>query len=244
LTKMPFQVAGVLKSPRRFLTVATLTLASAVTSAQTSGIRIPTPRGLNLCKDNDSVASAEKRLAPSIGADYLACFASTEKLALHGSSKKSSLPVEHAVALSISGGPFGREDLDAVLSEVRAQWKSFDPLSKQHEAYLAKLNSLINGSSSQPVPIESVKPVLVSIDRPDDQWYAVVSIREYAIEADGERVRSLKAHAAAVVLQGTRLVRLEIIRELRAPSDVEDVRTKISAWSRAVAANTAKSIRR
>jgi hypothetical protein len=60
---------------------------------------------------------------------------------------------------------------------------------------------------------------------------------------NGESVRSLKANAAAMVRQGTHLVRLEIIRELRDPTDVESVRTQIAAWSLAVVGDSAKSIR-
>jgi hypothetical protein len=197
-----------------------------IASAQTSGARLPTPDGLNPCKDDDAAASTEKRVAPSLGAEQLACFASDEKPMLHGTSKTFALPVEHAVALSVLGGPYGREDLDA--------------LSKQHEDYLARLNSPINGTNSQKPSIESVKPVLVSINRMDDQSYAVVSIREYTIAVGGEQVRSIKANGAAMVLQGSRLVHIEIIRELGASSDAEDVRTQIAAWSRAVAADTAK----
>ena len=220
--------------------VATLMLVSAVASAQTNGDSLPTPNGLNLCQDDDPVVSTEKRVASAVGAEYLACFTSNEKIALHSAARTLMVPAEHAVAMSVLGGPYRREDLDALLSKVREQWKNFDPVSKQHANYLARLNSLIKGAStdSQQASIESVKPVLVSIDRIDDQSYVVVSVREYAIAADGERVRSIKANAVAMVLHGARLVRLEIIRELRAPSDVEEVRTQIAAWSRAAAAAT------
>ena len=234
-----------IKSSKRFFTIAALTLASAATSAQISEVKLPVPNELILCEDDDPVVSAEKRVAPSVGAEYLACFTTNEKTALHGTSRTVVVPVEHAVAMSVTGGPYTREELDRLLSKVREQWKNFDPLSRQHEDYLTRLNSLIKGRSpaAHQTSIESVKPVLVSIDRMDDQSYAVVSIREYVIATDGERVRSIKANAAAMVLQGTRLVRLEIIRELHAPSDVDEVRTQIAAWSRAVAVDTAKSTR-
>lgn len=183
------------------------------------------------------------RIAPSIGAEYVACFASDEKIALHGTSKTLSVPIEHAVAMSVLGGPYSQEDLGTLLSKVRAQWKNFEPMSKEHENYLARLNSIISGPNTRQASIESVKPILVSIDRMDNQSYVVISIRDYSIAVDGERVRSIKANAAAMVLQGTRLVRLEMSRELRAPSDVEDLRTQITAWSHKVAKATATSIR-
>ncbi len=235
-------VPGVLESPRRFFGVAALTLASVVASAQTGAIKLPAPTNLTSCQDDDPVALAEKRVAPAAGAEYLACFASNEKVTLQGPSKTLLLPFEHAVALSIAGGPYTRIDLDNLLSKVREQWQSFDPLSAQHEDYVTRINSLIKESNSdaQRVSVDSIKPVLVSIDRLDEQSYAVVSIREYAITVDGEQARSIKTNAAAVVLQGTRLVRLEIIRELRAPSDVDEVRKEIKAWSHAVAAKGAR----
>jgi hypothetical protein len=137
--------------------------------------------------------------------------------------------------MSVTGGPYGRENLDAFLSKVRDEWKNFDPLGKRHEDYIAQLNALIKDTNSQAIPLDSIKPALVSIERIDDQSYVVVSIREYAMTVSGEQVKSIKANAAAVVLQGTRLVRLDINREVRVPSDVEDVSKQMAAWCRTVA---------
>jgi hypothetical protein len=108
------------------------------------------------------------------------------------------------------------------------------PLSKQfREDYVARVNSLLKDVTH--VSMESVKPILVSIDRLDANSYAVTSIREYVMSAGGERVRSVKATAVVMVLQGTQLVRLEILREIHGPSDVDEARTRIAVWSRAVA---------
>jgi len=57
------------------------------------------------------------------------------------------------------------------------------------------------------------------------------------LSVGGEQVKSVKADATAMVLQGTRLLRLTILREVRSPSDVDEVRTQIDAWARAVAAD-------
>lgn len=235
-------VASAFELPRWLFSVAALALASAVASAQTGAVRLPAPTNLTSCKDDDPVALAEKRVAPAAGAEYLACFASKEKVTLHGPSKTLLLPIEHAVALGITGGAYTRLDLDNLLSKVREQWQGFDPLSAQHKDYVTRINSLIQegNSDAHRVSVDSVKPVLVAIDRLDEQSYAVVSIREYAITVDGEQARSIKTNAAAVVLQGTRLIRLEIIRELHAPSDVDEVRKQIATWSHAVAAGGAR----
>jgi hypothetical protein len=236
-------VAIALRVLKRSVTVAILTLASAVTSAQTNGVTLPAPIGLNLCKDNDSVASTEKRVAPTIGAEYLACFVSDEKVALHGTSRTISPPLEYAFAMRVLGGPYGRKDLEAMLSAAREQWKNATPQFSQHGDYLTWLNSLISGPYSRRSTIESVKPVLVSIDRIDDHSYVIVTIREYAIAVNSDEFRSIKATTSAIVLQEPQLVRLSIQRELRAPSDVEDVRKQIAAWSRAVAEGSTKSTR-
>jgi hypothetical protein len=129
------------------------------------------------------------------------------------------------------------------LSAAREQWKNAAPQFSQHGDYLTWLNSLINGPYSRQSAIESVKPVLVSIDRIDDHSYVIVTIREYVIAVDSEEFRSIKATTSAIVLQEPQLVRLSIQRELRAPSDVEDVRKQIAAWSRAVSEGSAKSTR-
>jgi len=115
-----------------------------------------------------------------------------------------------------------------------AQWQNFEPLSEQfREDYVARVNSLLEDATQ--VSMESVNPTLVSIDRLDANSYAVTSIREYMMSAGGERVRSVKATAAAMVLQGTQLVRLEILREIGGLSDVDEARTQIGVWARAVA---------
>ena len=210
-----------------------LTLASAVAAAQPGKVRLPTPDGLIPCKDNDLVVSAEKRVAASLHAEYLACFTSNDKTPLQGASKTLLVAAEHAVAMSAPGGPFSLQDLDTLLSQDRARWQNFDPLSERfREDYVARVNSLLEETTH--VSMESVNPTLVSIERHDANSYAVTSIREYVMSAGGERLRSVKATAVAMVLQGTQLVRLEILREIRGPSDVDEARTQIAAWSRAV----------
>jgi len=211
---------------------------------QINGVVLPWPRGLVPCKDETPIVSAEKSIAVSFRADYLACFTSNEMASVQRSSRTISIPSEYAVAVSIVGGPYDRETLDAFLSRVREQWKNFDPLGQGHADYIARLNTLITDLNSQVVPIESIKPVLVSIDCIDDHSYVVVSIREYAMTVDGEQVKFIKANAVGMVLQGTRLVRLDINREFRTPSDVEDVSNQMVAWSRAVGNAASKPMRR
>jgi hypothetical protein len=96
--------------------------------AQPGKVRLPTPDGLIPCNDNDPIVSAEKRVAASLQAEYLACFTSSDKTPLQGTSKTIMVAVEHAVAMSAAGGPFSLQDLDALLSQDRERWQNFDPL--------------------------------------------------------------------------------------------------------------------
>jgi len=222
---------------------AALTLASVSMCAQTSDQDIPVPRGLMICKDDDPIVSLETRVAGWLGAKYLACFTSDEEVTLHGSSKAFTVPLEHAIAIGFIGGAFSPVDLDASLSKERQQWNVVDPVGEKRNDYQARVNLLLKDTNSHPAAIQSVKPMLVSIDRLDERVFVIVSIREYSITKDGDSVRSIKATAAAHVLQGTRLVRLEIVRELRTPSDIEDIRMEIAAWSRATSSRTAEESR-
>jgi hypothetical protein len=213
-----------------------------VANAQSIDSSLPAPKGLNPCANNDSVASVEARLAPSLGAKYLGCFSSNEKSIPHGGSGDFPVPVEYAIALSISGGPYGPTDLSSLLSKAREQWKSFDPLSKEHREYTERLNALIKDTAPKvgATAVTSIKPVLISIEPVGTRAYVVLSIRQYEVAAHTGTVRLTKASATAMVLQGSRLVRLELFRELRDPSDVDAVRMQIVAWVHAVGADTGK----
>src|SRR5205814_3932363 len=105
--------------------VVALTLASPVIRAQTGDVKLPTPVGLSVCPDNDPVIAGEKRVAPSVGAEYLACFVSHDQTPVRGTSKTVSIAAEHAIAMSMSGGPFTHNDLEAQLARARASWRNF-----------------------------------------------------------------------------------------------------------------------
>jgi hypothetical protein len=235
-----FHVIFTLRSTKQYLTVATLAITSTVANAQSTGAVLPIPHGLNPCKVDDAVALAEKRVAPSIGAEYLACFLSSETVSLQATPRQVAVPAEYAIVLHLMGGPYGPKDIADLFSAQREQWKTSDTPRPLSGDYLTWLNSVINGTGSSQSSIKVIKPVLVSIDSIDNRSYDTISIREYTIEAAGTNVRSIKASATAIVLQGSNLVRLEMIRELRAPADVDDIRAQIAAWSRAVAADATR----
>jgi hypothetical protein len=145
--------------------------------------------------------------------------------------------VEYAIAFRISGGPFSPANVDALLSKVQDQWKNFNPLSKEHDEYVTRLNAMIHGTDSKPnaAPLASIKPILISIDRLSPEAYLVLSVRHYVSMGETGEITSTKASGAVVVLQGTRLIRLEILRELRNPSDVDVVRQQVVTWAHEIA---------
>lgn len=210
---------------------------SSLPSAQSPRVFLPEPAGLTACSGDDSVASVEKRLAPRLGAEFLGCFKSEETASVRGTSATRPVPMEYAIAFRVLGGPFNPADVDALLSRVRDQWKNYNPLSKQHSEYVARLNAMIQGQDSKPnaTPIASIKPILISIDRLSPEAYLVLSVRHYVSAGDTGEITSTKASGAVMVLQGTQLIRLEILRELRNPSDVDIVRQQVVAWAHEIA---------
>lgn len=223
--------------------VTALAQGASIGNTPLTDVPIPAPKGLGPCASNDPVVSIERRLAPRVGAKFVGCFRSKDMTALHGNGAKHPFPVEYAIASSISGGPFSPADIDLLLSKVRKQWKDFQPLSSEHREYIAQLNAFIQeGHPKAGEPsITSIKPTLIAIERLDRLAYVVISVRHY-VSGDG-MVTSTKADGSAMVLQGTRLVQLQILRELRDPSDVGTVRTQIVAWAHEVMASSGNAPR-
>ena len=188
------------------------------------------PKGLVPCEPNDPLVAIETRVAGSIGGLFLSCFNSEKDIEVQG----ATAPLEYAFAIRIAGSGYTSADLDKLLSTVTAQWKDFQPLSKEfHNNYIARLNALIKGADEASATIASVKPVLVSIDRLDANSYSVISIRNYVFNENGRQVSTTKVNADAVVLRGQNFVRLTMQRMLTDVSDVSQLRTEISEWARA-----------
>lgn len=218
---------------------ATITMANSapVPNLDSQEALLPVPIGLVACSSDDSVAAVEKQLAPRLGAKFVGCFKSQETTKLRGRVAGHTVPMEYAIALQILGGPFSPASLDSLLSRVRDQWKNFKPLSKEHAEYVSRLNAMIQAvaSKTDSTTIASIEPVLVSIDRLNPEAYVVLSVRQYVFTGESETITQIKANGTAMVLQGPRLMHLEIIRELRNPSDVDAVRQQILAWTDEIA---------
>lgn len=157
-----------------------------------------------------------------------------------GLTKAGPGPFDYAIANGIQGEGHIPADLDKLLTTVRAEWKGFDPLSNEFKvSYTARLNEVIKSHGSIVLPtVVSIRPVLVSIDRADDNYYTVTSIRTYVSELNGEHFTSTKVESAAVVLSNSKLIRLTIVRPLRYPADVPQVQGEMDDWARATAQNS------
>jgi hypothetical protein len=197
----------------------------------------PTPEGLRPCAPGDPVATIEARVASKLGGEFLNCFQSGRRIATPSAAKRVWMPVEYAFAIALQGQSYTLADLDNLLSKVKDQWSGFDPLSKQFkDNYTAKLNELLRCSGlNKRATIDSVKPVLVAIAPIHDKFYVVTSIRIYAFRSNGVNVETKKVNADAVVLRGSRLIRLTIQRTLSEPTDVTEVQAEIDKWAKMVA---------
>ena len=236
------------KVPFGFICLCTMTAMANGVSAPNS--RLPEaslqgPVGLAACTSDDSVAAVEKRLALQLGAQFVGCFKSQETINLRGGGAKHIVPVEYAIAMQILGGPYHPATLETLLSRVRDQWKNFKPLSKEHHEYVAQLNAMIQGvgSNADSTQIASISPVLISIDRISPEAYVVLSVRHYVSAGETGKIISTKVNGTAMVLHGTRLLQLEILRELHDPSDVDTVRHEIQAWVEEIAADAGNNPR-
>ena len=215
-----------------------LAFCLAQTYAQATPIGLPAPKELSSCPPGDPVAAAEAGVAAKLGGELLGCFVSDKKTTVQGATKSIPMSLEHAFAIRIPGGPYTSADLDKLLSKVTAQWKGFDPLSKEFENYRDRINELMRGVGTNPTAtISSVKPVLVSIDRLGAKSYSVVSVRSYVLDLSGEHVSATRVNGDAVVLRGSELVRLTMQRALTDPSDVAQLQGDIAEWAQAIAAS-------
>lgn len=219
------------------LILGVLAWGSALAATPAESGRLSTPDGFKPCAGGDPVATVEARVAAKLGGEFLGCFQSERRIAAPSAAKAAPMTVEYAFAIALQGRGYTLADLDSLLSTVKNQWKDFDPLSKQFkETYTARLNELIEANgSTPPSTIDSVKPVLVSIDRADPSYYSVTSIRTYVVNSNGGQVTLTKVNSDAVALRSSQLIRLTIQRTLTDPADVAEVEGEIADWARATA---------
>ena len=216
------------------LSLLTWCATSGGTSA--ASLTLPTPEGLQPCSPADPVAITEARVATKIGAEFLSCFQSI-RVGTAPIDAVAKQPVEYAFALALPGQSYTGSDLAALLSKVKEQWRGFDPLSTEYkEAYVARLNALERDARSPNMPVTvSVKPVLVEIDKPNKNYYVVTSIRSYVLQADSRQISMIKVNSDAIVLLGSRLIRLTVQRTFSNRADIAQVQSQIDNWARVIA---------
>jgi hypothetical protein len=182
---------------------------------------VPAPKGFDPCSPDDPVAALEKRIAPSLGMEFLDCF-------------HSSAPDEYAFVHRVIGDKFSSADVEALRTKVAAQWKDFQPLSEEfHDKYIARLNAMISGANAPPATFATVKPVLVSMKSLDTKSYFVVSIRSYVFNTGKGQESAERVNADAIVLRGQRIIRLTMQRRLTEVADVDDIQAEIARWAKA-----------
>jgi hypothetical protein len=210
--------------------------SAALSAASTAPSELPAPEGLNRCAPSDPAALAVSDMAAKLGGEFLGCFLSDKKFTPPRASKVDPIPAENAFAIGLQGQSYTMTDVENLFLKVKDQWKNFDPLDpKFKDIYIAKLNEVLKNSKSLSSPdIISIKPILISIDRPADNYYLVTSIRTYSFDVQGEHIGLTKINSSAVVLRGSRLIRLTIQRTLSDPADVAQVHLEISKWARAL----------
>jgi hypothetical protein len=205
-----------------------------------SALALPAPRGLTACAAQSPNASDMEHMAAMLHGRSLGCFQSSETAQLRGTKQTYSVPVEYGFAVEMNDRPYTQQDLDKLISAVTEQWKSSDALSRDTRAdYDRRLNDLVEPASPRtPKPEAPAKPpVLVSIEKPQQNFHTLVRIIRRQVSFDGEFFDTTRLDAAAVVLKGAALIRLSLARELRSKADVGSIREEITDWAAAVAAS-------
>jgi hypothetical protein len=212
-------------------------------SARSADMAIPAPQGLSACTPDSQLLVTMKRAASAFGT-LAGCFASVEKVSVHGMEK----PMESAFAITLSqgaSGPFTVAGVDQLYAATERQWKNVASLwNKDKTAYEQRVRKLIQEASSSASGRASMsieQPVLVSMQRISPGSYMVVSIRHRKISKDGAVFSFDTVDGDAIILSDGKLTRLTIQRQLRGQGDVDAVKSGISDWlqktSKALLAN-------
>lgn len=168
----------------------------------------------------------------------MGCFVSEEKVVLRGGHRTEAQPLEYAYALRVPSGPYSPSDVEDLFLKVSDQWKNYKPLDKQARAdYDKKINDLLANTfpaAASGVEVSIQPPVLVSIRHIGTDAYAVVSVRQRKLTLPDDVIVSTAVDASAIALKGDSMLRLSLVRELKAPADVSNIEDAITQWILAV----------
>ena len=225
-----------------FLLLAIVVVSSPAVAHPTK-VTVPTPGGLRPCTPQDPTSLAVEQITAKFG-EPLGCFVSEEKVILRGRHRTSTEPLEYAYAFRVPSGPYSSSDVEDWFLKVSDEWKNYKPLDKQARAdYDKKISDLLESTfpaAASGVAVSIQPPVLVSIRRIGTDAYAVVSVRQRKFTLQDDVIVSTAVNASAIALKGDSLLRLSLVRELRAPADVSNVEDAITEWIHAVNAAGSK----
>ncbi len=175
-------------------------------------------------------------MAASQSLEYLACFLSDQRVELRGENKGAPHLLTYAYALKISSSDQTSRDLDALYQNIVLQWKNFKPLATDRREYENKISDLlakIAPDNAPKVQIALATPLLVRIEKINENSYLVISIRERKFAINSETYISTSIDGTAVLLREGTLVRLSLARELQSKSDITIVDETVRNWVRA-----------
>ena len=200
---------------------------------------VPAPENLRQCSAQDPAASFIEQAISRFGED-LGCFLSEETVELRGSHRTVTQPLEYAYAVGIPSGPYAPSDVEDWFLKVSDQWKGYNPLDLRARAdYDKRINDLVGKSlptAASGVAVSIEPATLVSIRRIGAEAYVVISLRQRKLTLADDVIVSTAVDASAITLKGDSMLRLSLVRELRAPADVSIVEGAIVEWIRAIEA--------
>jgi hypothetical protein len=222
-----------MKKIRFIPAILTISLLSLFSTA--SGLGVSAPAGLRNCRSDDPILAVTQKMAASQSLEYLGCFLSDKTVELHGENKGVSHLLTYAYALKISPPGQTSGDLDALYNNIIMQWKNFKPLANDQLEYENKISDLVEKISPENAPkakIALTTPVLVRIEKLNENSYLVISIRERKVAINSETYISTSIDGTAVLLREGTLVRLSLVRELQSKSDITTVDEAVRNWIR------------
>jgi len=199
------------------------------------GVGVSAPAGLRDCRTDDPMLVGIQKMAASQSLEYLGCFLSDQRVELRGENKGASHLLTYAFALKISAPGQSSEDLDALYQNILLQWKNFKPLANDRREYENKISDLVAKNSPDGIPkaqISLAVPILVRIERLDENSYLVESIRERKVAINSETYISTSIDGSVVFLKEGAFVRLSLVREFQSESDIATVDQAVRSWVR------------
>ena len=211
-------------------------LVSARATAATAPVeqKTPAPVGMIPCSPENPFLKRVEDTENKLGREVLGCFQSSQMMTGDISVSKDPMPVEYAFATS-----FRREiaipvSPDQIMQESRKQWEEVDPsLKSSRDSCSSTIKQAIaeNGSPASAQDVFS-SPRCISIDG-DENYFSVTYIKTYPGASKWNAVKINAVDADGQVKFESRIVYLNIHRQLNDPSDVNLVRGEIQNWARA-----------